>query len=433
MRLCVVSSQAGRSPAPPTKGAASNLAEATGARPQTSIAEESSGRRRESARNAAQRTSLAFRALPGVHLGFVAGRRREQYSSARQEGGLAHHGCLPFGFGVQGQLDENLRSEFWAYRPPYARETCLWIHGSNETELGAPLVFVVEMPTEIVERSRARIRLADRSHLLAHARTATVQRLTLQTSAPVRSMVESVAPRDVWHLGKPPIPTDRLRKQAAGKNSVRAVDARLLSTRLASRMLALGSMAPDKVLGVDFGRSAGDYTKHRPAFPADFFQHVGGLGIGVAGSGCSTSGQGRARSRAASRRAVARSWGSTQPRRARASARSVSKIVSKNWVDSGGLEGTREDKQAARKTRNPRTLATKGERHRQFAKCHSLGFDSRRLHQNPRRKWGVVKISVKICLRDEAEDGLAKGCPIPVCVLVHDRPGGVVRDAFDDL
>ena len=113
-------------------------------------------------------------------------------------------GACPFGIGLRGKLDESLRSEFWAYRPPYAREACIWIHRSNEIELGAPLVFVIEMLQEAVERSRPRIRLADRSHLLAHARAATVQRVALQVDVPVQALVESVTPRVVWHPGSPP-------------------------------------------------------------------------------------------------------------------------------------------------------------------------------------------------------------------------------------
>jgi SAM-dependent methyltransferase len=42
-------------------------------------------------------------------------------------------------------------------------------------------------------------------------------------------------------------------------------------------------MGPQKEPTVDFGRAAGDYAKHRPGFPAEFFEHVKGLGIGVAG------------------------------------------------------------------------------------------------------------------------------------------------------
>src|SRR5579864_8147017 len=36
-------------------------------------------------------------------------------------------------------------------------------------------------------------------------------------------------------------------------------------------------------LAIDFGRTASDYARHRPGFPAAFFEHVAGLGIGVAG------------------------------------------------------------------------------------------------------------------------------------------------------
>ncbi|HXX68374.1 MAG TPA: class I SAM-dependent methyltransferase [Polyangiaceae bacterium] len=34
---------------------------------------------------------------------------------------------------------------------------------------------------------------------------------------------------------------------------------------------------------VDFGHAAGDYARHRPGFPPEFFDHVGTLGIGIAG------------------------------------------------------------------------------------------------------------------------------------------------------
>jgi SAM-dependent methyltransferase len=39
----------------------------------------------------------------------------------------------------------------------------------------------------------------------------------------------------------------------------------------------------EDVPDVDFGRAARDYARHRPGFPAVFFDHVKGLGIGVAG------------------------------------------------------------------------------------------------------------------------------------------------------
>jgi len=114
-------------------------------------------------------------------------------------------GACPFGIGLRGQLDEKLRSEFWAYQPPYAPEACIWIHRSNENEPAAPLVFVLEMAPEAVERSRPPIRLAGRSHLLAHARAAGIRRVTLQTSVPVQAVIESVRPRVVSHVGGSPL------------------------------------------------------------------------------------------------------------------------------------------------------------------------------------------------------------------------------------
>jgi SAM-dependent methyltransferase len=42
-------------------------------------------------------------------------------------------------------------------------------------------------------------------------------------------------------------------------------------------------MAPDDRLLVDFGRAADDYAKHRPGFPAEFYDHVRHAGVGLPG------------------------------------------------------------------------------------------------------------------------------------------------------
>lgn len=45
----------------------------------------------------------------------------------------------------------------------------------------------------------------------------------------------------------------------------------------------LAAMNPDDPLPVDFGPAAHDYARHRPGFPAAFFEHVQRLDIGIAG------------------------------------------------------------------------------------------------------------------------------------------------------
>jgi hypothetical protein len=70
----------------------------------------------------------------------------------------------------------------------------------------------------------------------------------------------------------------------------------------------------------------------------------------------------------------------SKPERALRRRLSVSKSVSTNRVDSGGLEGTREECGSGRMRWDSRTLATKDERHRLFTKCHLPGFESRSAH-----------------------------------------------------
>jgi hypothetical protein len=113
-------------------------------------------------------------------------------------------GACPFGIGLRGQLDEELRSEFWAYHPPYAGGACIWIHWSNETEPAAPLLFVTEAPAEIIEQSRPRNRLANKPHLLAHARSATVSQVNLRIPVPAQTLLAAVTPRVVCRIGSPP-------------------------------------------------------------------------------------------------------------------------------------------------------------------------------------------------------------------------------------
>jgi hypothetical protein len=58
--------------------------------------------------------------------------------------------------------------------------------------------------------------------------------------------------------------------------------------------------------------------------------------------------------------------------------------LSKNWVDSGGLSGTREDSRSTRNPKEVRTLTTKDEQHHHVRKCRSLGFDSLPVHRRKR-------------------------------------------------
>ena len=109
-------------------------------------------------------------------------------------------GACPFGVGLRGQLDEDWRSEFWAYRPPYAPEAYLWVHRSNES---TPLVFVIEASAGTLERFRPRTRFADKPHLLAHARPATIHRLSFRTPGPIQALLANVAPQVIWRSGSP--------------------------------------------------------------------------------------------------------------------------------------------------------------------------------------------------------------------------------------
>lgn len=113
-------------------------------------------------------------------------------------------GACPFGIGLRGQLDEGLRSEFWAYHPPYARGACIWIHRSNEMEPAAPLVFVMEAPAEAIPRSLPRHRLADKPQLFAHARSGTIGQINLQTATPPQALLVTVTPRVAWSIGSHP-------------------------------------------------------------------------------------------------------------------------------------------------------------------------------------------------------------------------------------
>jgi hypothetical protein len=113
-------------------------------------------------------------------------------------------GACPFGIGLRGQLDEELRSEFWGYHPPYAGGACIWIHRKNETDPAAPLLFAMEAPPEVIERSRPKNRLADTPHLLAHARSATVSRVNLRIPVPAQTLLGAVTPRVVCRIDSPP-------------------------------------------------------------------------------------------------------------------------------------------------------------------------------------------------------------------------------------
>ncbi len=112
-------------------------------------------------------------------------------------------GACPFGIGLRGPLEDELRSQFWAYEPPWNRGGCILIHESNEKDPGAPFVFVMETDANVVARMRPRNRLADSPHLLAHARSVTVDTITIQNPCPTQALLAHVAPRVVTRVGPP--------------------------------------------------------------------------------------------------------------------------------------------------------------------------------------------------------------------------------------
>jgi hypothetical protein len=59
----------------------------------------------------------------------------------------------------------------------------------------------------------------------------------------------------------------------------------------------------------------------------------------------------------------------------------VSKIVSTNRVDVGGLQWIPEEHGFTRKPRDSRSLATKDERHRLVTKCHQPRFETSRAYK----------------------------------------------------
>lgn len=67
-------------------------------------------------------------------------------------------GASPLGFGLMGDLSDELRQDFWPYCPPYAPGQTIWIHKTNETEPSRPLVFVVEADDATIEERRSSYR-----------------------------------------------------------------------------------------------------------------------------------------------------------------------------------------------------------------------------------------------------------------------------------
>ncbi|HEU0029004.1 MAG TPA: VOC family protein [Kofleriaceae bacterium] len=65
-------------------------------------------------------------------------------------------GASPFGFGLRGQLPDELRDAFWAYQPPYSPGFTIWIHGDNERAPERPLVFVMEIALDQMASMRQR-------------------------------------------------------------------------------------------------------------------------------------------------------------------------------------------------------------------------------------------------------------------------------------
>jgi hypothetical protein len=112
-------------------------------------------------------------------------------------------GACPIGIGLRGPLDDELRPQFWAYEPPWNRGGCILVHETNEKDAGAPFVFVMETDANVATRMRPRDRLADRPHLLAHARSVTVDTVTLHNPFPAQALLARVAPRVVTRVGPP--------------------------------------------------------------------------------------------------------------------------------------------------------------------------------------------------------------------------------------
>jgi Glyoxalase-like domain len=68
--------------------------------------------------------------------------------------GWQRTGASPFGIGLRGELPEAELSAYWRYD---ALGLPIWVHRDNDDASERPLVFVLEMDADAVERRRARI------------------------------------------------------------------------------------------------------------------------------------------------------------------------------------------------------------------------------------------------------------------------------------
>jgi len=147
--------------------------------------------------------------LPDLYLEFIWLSSRDDATGNRlrldRRADWRTTGACPLGIGLRGTLDDELRCQFWAYEPPWDRGGGILVHESNEKDPGAPFVFVMGTDADVLRRLSPRNRLADRPHLLAHARSVTVGEVTLQNPSPTQALLARVAPRIVARVGPPRI------------------------------------------------------------------------------------------------------------------------------------------------------------------------------------------------------------------------------------
>ena len=98
---------------------------------------------------------------------------------------LDHRRC-PFGIGLYGQLTDELRTQFWAYKPPYAPEATIWIH---EATADQPFVFAFDVTPEMAERHRPKNRIP--AELINRG---SIRAIQLRLPVPPQLILQSVSP-----------------------------------------------------------------------------------------------------------------------------------------------------------------------------------------------------------------------------------------------
>jgi hypothetical protein len=93
-------------------------------------------------------------------------------------GDWAHSGASPFGFGLRGRLAPAERGDYWLYD---ALGIPIWVHRDNERAPERPLVFVLEMGDDELERRRSQARAA---HVAAHARPGALRSVRVSGPSP---------------------------------------------------------------------------------------------------------------------------------------------------------------------------------------------------------------------------------------------------------